>query len=45
MEEQTIPIHRPLRKWVILWLAWLVGMGVWGLYLAMIFVLIYRLFA
>jgi len=45
VEHETIPIHRPFRKWIILWLAWIAGMGVWVLYLGMIFMLIYRLFA
>jgi hypothetical protein len=36
--------HRSVRKWLILSIVWIVGLGVWGLYIAMIIVLFFRWF-
>jgi hypothetical protein len=36
--------HRSARKWVMLCIVWIVGLGVWGLYIAMIILLVYRWF-
>jgi hypothetical protein len=34
--------HRPFRRWVILWMAWVIGLAIWAVYLGMIAVLLYR---
>ena len=37
--------HRSFPKWAILFLAWIVGLCVWVLYLGMSIVLLYRWFS
>jgi hypothetical protein len=39
------PQHRPMRKWTILLLAWVIGLCVFGGYLALIIYMAYRWFA
>jgi hypothetical protein len=40
-----VPPRRSAGKWVILLIAWVVGLGVWGVYIAMIVTLAFRWFA
>ena len=34
--------QRSVRQWLLLCVVWVVGLGVWGVYIAMIIVLVFR---
>ena len=42
--DYVTPEHRSARNWVILSIVWVAGLAVWGLYVAMLVVLVYRWF-
>jgi hypothetical protein len=40
--DYVTPDRRSARNWILLAIVWIVGLGIWGLYIAMIVVLVYR---
>ena len=42
--EPAPPAARSLRTWLVLCVVWLIGTGVWALYLALIVWVVFRLF-